>query len=96
MDFAWTITKVGKDCDAVFYAADTQSFTYRRSRDRQWRTIKRKKARHARDPRGARDEVIEMLVPVGDRGVGLTPHPELKFLIFAEAEGAKGRTDWIR
>jgi hypothetical protein len=95
MDFAWTTTSAGQDSRSIFYGSDAQSFTYRISKDRKWTPIRRRKARCARDPGGAKGEVIEMIVPIGEPGVGLNPDPELKILLFARGEDAEGRSDWI-
>jgi hypothetical protein len=95
MDFAWTTTPAGQDARSIFFGAEAGTFMYRISRDRKWVPMRRKKAAHAADPSGARGEVIEMIVPVGEPGVGLDADPFLKILIFARGEKAEGRTDWI-
>jgi len=80
---------------SVTWFAKNGSFRHQVKRDGKWMPIRRKKAPNRPEPGAARGKVIEMLIPIGERGLGLEIGPDLRLKLLTKGPYGVVESGWM-
>jgi hypothetical protein len=85
---AWSEDPKRKTGRSVTWFAKSGGFRHEVMRDGKWTPMRIRKAPNRPEPAAARDEVVEVLVPIGKRGLGLEVGPALRLMLTAGGASA--------
>jgi pimeloyl-ACP methyl ester carboxylesterase len=96
IDVAWAYSGNVTSAKSIYWSAKVDAWRYRVMENREWSPVRRKKAAHRPDPSAARGKATEMLIPFGEKGVGMKKDPKLRLLVFSRGPYGDLTSRWFR